>query len=122
MARGDEFDPRHQPHRAAAHRAAIAAHVGALYKALKELRCREQTVPIRPYIREGAFPPDVVSAMGIALEETCKALAKAGQANVTRETIASKILELARGGETDPVVLREMVLSEFGLSPPSDTL
>jgi hypothetical protein len=30
--------------------------------------------------------------------------------------VATKVIELARGGETDPVVLREMVLSEFGLS------
>jgi hypothetical protein len=29
--------------------------------------------------------------------------------------IATKIIQLAQGGETDPNVLRERVLSEFGL-------
>jgi len=74
-------------------------------------------VPIRPYLKEGAFAPDVVSAMGTAFDDACKALAASAQSTVTKETLATKIIELARGGEIDPVVLREMVLSEFGLSP-----
>jgi len=73
-------------------------------------------VPIRPYIKEGAFGPDVVSAMAVAFEGVCKALATSGRSDITKETIAGKVIELARGGEIDPVVLREMTLSELGLA------
>jgi hypothetical protein len=73
-------------------------------------------VPIRPYLKEGAFGPDVISVMATAFEDVCKALAASGRSDITKETVAIKVIELARSGETDPVVLREMVLSEFGLS------
>jgi hypothetical protein len=55
--------------------------------------------------------------MAAAFDDACKALAASGGSTVTKETLATKIIELARGGEIDPVVLRKMVLSEFGLSP-----
>jgi hypothetical protein len=54
--------------------------------------------------------------MGTAFEDVCKVLEMLGRSDVTKEIIATKIIELARGGETDPIVLREMVLSELGLS------
>jgi hypothetical protein len=73
-------------------------------------------VPIKPFIKDGAFGPDVISVMATAFEDVCKALEETGRSDITKETIATKIIELARGGESDPVVLREMTLSEFGLS------
>jgi hypothetical protein len=54
--------------------------------------------------------------MATAFEDVWKALATSDRSDITKETVATKVIELARGGETDPVVLREMVLSEFGLS------
>jgi hypothetical protein len=74
-------------------------------------------VPIRPFIKNEAFDPDVISVMSAALEDVCKALEASKHSDITKETIATKIIELARGGETDPIVLREMVLSELGASP-----
>jgi hypothetical protein len=79
-------------------------------------RGKEHRVPIRPYIKEGAFGPEAVSAMATAFEDACTALTASARADIAKETIAAKVIELARGGETDPIVLREMVLSEFGLS------
>jgi hypothetical protein len=73
-------------------------------------------VPIRSYIKEGAFGPEVVAAMAAAFEDVCKTVEASGRSDLARETIAIKIIELARAGEADPVVLREMALSEFGLS------
>jgi hypothetical protein len=75
-----------------------------------------ESVPIRPYLKEGAFGPETVTAMGTAFEDVCQKLENAGRSDLSRETIATKIIELARGGEADPVVLREMALMEFGLS------
>jgi hypothetical protein len=73
-------------------------------------------VPIRSYVKEGAFGPEMVAAMGAAFQDVCKTIEASGRSELTRETIAAKIIELARTGEADPVVLREMTLSEFGLS------
>ena len=73
-------------------------------------------MPIRPFIKDGAFGPEVISAMGAAFEDVCKAIDVSGGSDISKETIATKIIELARGGEADLVVLREMALSEFGLS------
>ena len=73
-------------------------------------------MPIRSYIKEGAFGPEIVSAMAAAFEDVRKTMEASGRSDVAQETIAAKIIELARTGETDPVVLREMALSEFGLS------
>jgi hypothetical protein len=73
-------------------------------------------MPISPFLKDGAFGPDVTSIMGTAFEDVCKALEMSGRPDVAKEIIAAKIIQLARGGETDPIVLREMVLSELGLS------
>ena len=73
-------------------------------------------MPIRSYVQEGAFGPEMVAAMGAAFQDVCKTMEASGRSDLARETIAAKIIELARTGEADPVVLREMALSEFGLS------
>ena len=91
-------------------------HNRAGESAPKPLAAETELVPIRPYLKEGAFGPETVSAMGRAFEDVCQKLESAGRSDFSKETIASKIIELARGGEADPVVLREMALMEFGLS------
>jgi hypothetical protein len=76
----------------------------------------EVQVPIRPYLKEGAFGPEAIDAMAAAFSDLCKTLDAAGRADLSKEVVASKIIELARAGETDPVVLREMAMSELGIS------
>jgi hypothetical protein len=76
----------------------------------------ERAVPIRPYLKDGAFGPEVISAMAAAFEDVCKALEAVGRSDLTKDRIAAKVIDLAREGESDPAVLREMALSEFGLS------
>jgi hypothetical protein len=74
-------------------------------------------MPIKKILGDGVFGPDIISDMSTAFEGVCKALEAASErSDVTREMIAAKIVHLAQGGETDPNVLRERVLSEFGLS------
>jgi len=75
---------------------------------------------IGPYLKEGAFDPEVISAMASAFDDMCKALDAGGRSDLTKEAIAAKIIDLARAGETDSVVLYEMALSEFGLSALSE--
>jgi len=69
-------------------------------------------MPIRPFIRSGAFEPEVIAAMSEAFEAACKELDEAGQPRVAREVIAGRIIAAARIGERDPVRLRAAALAE----------
>jgi hypothetical protein len=72
----------------------------------------EPTMPIHTYLEDhSAFEPDEIDVMSRALEEACKALHINGPAR-ERETIAARIIDLARNGVIDAAVLRDRVLSE----------
>ena len=73
-------------------------------------------MPIRIYLKEAVFDPEVISIMTTAFEDVCKTLDVSGRSDVTKEMIAATIIQLARSGEADPIVLRKKVLSELGLS------
>jgi hypothetical protein len=77
---------------------------------------RECDVSISAYLKDGAYGPEAISAMAAAFEDVCRAVEAAGRSDVTRDTLALKIIDLARSGESDAVVLREMALSELGLA------
>jgi hypothetical protein len=69
-------------------------------------------MPIRSYLEDHhAFQPEEIDAMSRALEEACKALHINGQAQ-DRETIAARIIDLARNGVIDPAILCDRVLTE----------
>ena len=68
-------------------------------------------MPIRPFIRSGAFEPEVIAVMSEAFEAACKELDEAGQPKVAREVIAGRIIAAARIGERDPARLREAALA-----------
>jgi hypothetical protein len=63
------------------------------------------------YLQDDAFQPDDIKAMSLALDDVCKELKLDGNANA-KETIAVRIIELARCGERSPTKLRERVLRE----------
>jgi hypothetical protein len=69
-------------------------------------------MPIRPFIRSGAFEPEVVAAMSEAFEAACNEHDEAGQPKVAREVIAARIIAAARIGERDPARLRAAALAE----------
>jgi len=66
---------------------------------------------ILPLGSAGAFEPNDVQAMSLAYEEICDALHINGDIKA-RETIAVRVIELARRGERCPTVLRDRVLAE----------
>jgi hypothetical protein len=69
-------------------------------------------MPILSYLDDhSAFEPHEIDAMSRALEETCKALHINGQAQ-DRETVAARIIDLARNGVLDAKVLSERVIAE----------
>lgn len=69
-------------------------------------------MPIRHYLEDHhAFEPDQIDAMSRALEASCKALSINGDAR-SRETIAARIIDLARTGVIDAKALSERVVAE----------
>jgi hypothetical protein len=66
---------------------------------------------ILPSVSAGVFYPDDVEAISLAHEKVCHALHINGDA-WARETIAVRVIELARRGELCPTVLRDRVLAE----------
>jgi hypothetical protein len=63
------------------------------------------------YLQDDGFQPDDIKAMSMALDDLCKELKLDGNANA-KETIAIRIIELARRGERSPTKLRDRVLHE----------
>jgi hypothetical protein len=66
---------------------------------------------ILPFGSAGAFEPNDIQAMSLAYDEVCSALHINGDIRA-RETIAERVIELARRGERSPTVLRDRVLAE----------
>ena len=64
-----------------------------------------------PFLSAGVFKPDDLEAMSLAYDEVCNALHINGDAGA-RQTIAVRVIELARRGERCPTVLRDRVLVE----------
>jgi len=71
------------------------------------------------FFQDGAFDPDITSAMGEAFERACKSLHDMGQPDIVKEIIAKRIVEVARTGERDPVQLCERALAALGFNPPA---
>jgi hypothetical protein len=69
-------------------------------------------MPIRPFIRSGAFEPEVVAVMSEAFEAACTELNEAGQPKVAREVVAGRIIAAARLGERDPARLLKAALQD----------
>ena len=70
---------------------------------------------ILPFVKDGVFDHEDISAMSMALDDVCKILNLAND-NSAREVIASRIIDLARAGERNPTRLRDRVLHEADLA------
>jgi hypothetical protein len=67
---------------------------------------------ITPDLKDAsAFDPAELKAMSMALDDVCAAL-KLKDGAKARETVAVRIIELARRGERSPTKLRDRVLQE----------
>ena len=62
--------------------------------------------------QKNAFEPDAVDAMAAALEQACSELHVFAGDQRSRETIATRIIDLARNGVIDPAALRDRVIEE----------
>ena len=74
-------------------------------------------MPIYELIRqEAAFSPEDISAITKAFEAVLQGLGLINRSDPVAETVARKIIELARMGERDPDRLRDQVLMTYGQS------
>ena len=66
--------------------------------------------------QEAVFSPEDVSTITKAFEAALRDLGLVNRSDPVAETVARKIIELARTGERDPDRLRDQVLMTYGQS------
>jgi hypothetical protein len=70
---------------------------------------------ITELFQEAAVEADRVLAMNTAFDLACKSLADGGYADFLQEMIAKRIINCARDGVADPVLLCRAALGSLGL-------
>lgn len=75
-------------------------------------------MPIRAFLEGHQFEPETIRLMGLGFEMARVGLRLADRDDVSKETVACKIIALAQTGERDPERLCESVLKEFQVPPP----
>jgi hypothetical protein len=76
-------------------------------------------MPITRILQDTAFGPDEITVLVAAFEDALRALSLVNRAYLATEIVATKIIELAKQGESDPVRLRERVVAAVSSRPPS---
>jgi len=75
-------------------------------------------VPIRPFLDGETFDPETARLVGVAFETARAAVKRSG--DLSDETIAKKIIELAKAGERNVDVLCEAALNVPAGAPKVD--
>jgi hypothetical protein len=71
-------------------------------------------MPIRPLLfGSGVFTPEEIAVIATAFEDTLNALGLINRQDPAVTMVARRMFELARGGEHDPILLRDAVLKSF---------
>jgi hypothetical protein len=74
-------------------------------------------MPIHGLVRqEAVFSPEEVSAITKAFESALQRMGLVNRSDLVAETVARKIIDLARTGERDPDRLCDQVLTIYGQS------
>jgi hypothetical protein len=65
----------------------------------------------------GVFSPEEIAIITTAFEDTLRALGLVNRKDPAVTMVAKRLIQLARGGEHDPIVLRDAVLKSFRNDP-----
>ena len=77
-------------------------------------------MPIRPLLfGSGVFSPEEIAIITTAFEDTLRALGLVNRKDPAVTIVAKRMIQLASGGEHDPIVLRDAVLKSFRNDPGS---
>jgi len=75
-------------------------------------------MPIQPLlVGSGAFSPEEVVILTTAFEDALRALSLVDRKDPAVTMVAKRVIELAKGGEHDPILLRDAVLKSFRGGP-----
>jgi hypothetical protein len=74
-------------------------------------------MPIRRLLASGSFSPEDITAITVAFEESLRALGLVDPTDPAIRMVANRMVEVARGGERNPIVLRDAVLRSFKGDP-----
>ena len=75
-------------------------------------------MPIRPRLSaSGVFSPEEIFVITTAFEDALRVLGLANRKDPAVSMVAKRMLEIARRGERDPMLLREAVLNSFRIDP-----
>ena len=66
-----------------------------------------------PFLNGDNFDPETTRVMGVAMEMACITLRTGDCADDVKQTIANKIIALAKAGERNPDILCEEVLRDI---------
>jgi hypothetical protein len=77
----------------------------------------QRSASIIPFLRDQAFDPETVEAMGKAFVTTCEALGLSDRTDAMTTLIAEKIIELAKCGLKNPTALHFAAIKEFRSDP-----
>jgi hypothetical protein len=76
------------------------------------------SMPIRPLLNgSGVFSPDEISVITSAFEDALSVLGLVDRQDPAATILAKRMMELARGGERDPMLLRDAVLKSLRDDP-----
>ena len=70
-------------------------------------------VPIRPFLTNQIFEPELIREMSLALENSCEALGLRPKDDAITRLVASKIIEFAQCGVHDNDALQEATVNEL---------
>ena len=71
-------------------------------------------MPIRPHLSHtDAFAPDDIALHSTAFEGALRSLRLVNRVDPAVSLVAMRTIELALGGERDPILLRDRVLESF---------
>ena len=73
-------------------------------------------MPIRSYLEGAAFDPEAIRVMTEAYEDVCRTLDLVNRNDPITEMVAKRIIEIAKLGERDPVILRKLALIQLAIS------
>ena len=65
--------------------------------------------------QDASFDAETTQAMGKAFERACETLRNCGETVKLQEIIAKRIIEVAKSGERDPILIYEKALKAMGV-------
>ncbi len=71
---------------------------------------------VHPFLRDAVFEPEEIQILALAFDDICRDMDLPMSATVAREVVATRVIDLAREGLIEPMLLKDRVLHEVHLA------